>query len=130
MTDDLTTTSPLLDEVGAVRGVTYPHTSALLLLYCDGTGAPIAKLCVNGVPRHPSAELAWRVLRPYVLDAAETETALAVAINRGGPASVTATDRAWHAAAVRLTAEHGVRLIDVFLVTPATARALAPDDLR
>jgi hypothetical protein len=145
--------SPVLDSSEAIRGHLADSLEpwergrrSIRFVLCDGENRVRAHCPVDGMPAQPEPDACRRAVSVFANALAEGETpldthtggrhsiaaprsgAMLVVLTRPGPATVADSERRWFHAAHEGCAEHRVRLLGVYLLTPGETREVVLDD--
>jgi hypothetical protein len=129
------TTSKALDSAESVRRLVeetfLPTTSGpgITFLLCDKQCYGKAAIPIDGAPPDPPFDECRRIAGAFASLVGKENGALLLVIERAGPASIVRSDVDWLRAMQETCAEHRVRMLGVWLVTPKQAREVALDDL-
>ncbi|GAB3437171.1 hypothetical protein GCM10027569_91820 [Flindersiella endophytica] len=101
----------------------------ITFLLCDDQCHGKAAVPVDGAPPDPPFDECLRIASAFASLAGKEHGALLLVIERAGPESIVQSDIDWLRAMRETCAEHRVRLLGVWVVTPRQAREVALDDL-
>jgi hypothetical protein len=134
--------SPILDSPEAIRGHLADSLEpwergrrSIRFVLCDGENRVRVHCPVDGMPAQPEPDACRRAVSVFAHALADGETsldehagAMLVVLTRPGPATVADPERRWFHAAHEGCAEHRVRLLGVYLLTPGETREVVLDD--
>jgi hypothetical protein len=128
---------PVLDSATAIRthldeALTPAERaeSAVRFVLCDGGNRVRVHCPVDGLDPAADPEVCQQAATVFAtaLAGGESRGGMLVVLTRPGSAAVTAADRVWFHATRQACAEHGIRMLGVHVLTPATIREIVLDD--
>ncbi|MGH3716305.1 MAG: hypothetical protein ACRDT4_23020 [Micromonosporaceae bacterium] len=101
---------------------------AIYVVLCDSQDRMLQPCAVDGPPAACDNDTREQMFRPFVeaLATHEPNGAVLVALARPDGLEVTAEDRAWQQAAMRVCARAGIRLLGLHVVTRHGSREVPP----
>lgn len=129
------TTSKALDSAESIRRLVeetfLPTTTGpgITFLLCDDRCHGKVAVPVDGAPPNPSFDDCRRTTSVFASLAGKEHGALLLIIERAGSEAILRSDLDWLRAMRESCAEHGARMLGVWVVTPSQAREVVLDDL-